>query len=534
MIFLYLLIGAILIIACIISSSFTHRIGVPTLLGFIILGMLMGSDGIVGVKFNNFELAQTVCTVALIFIMFYGGFSTNWQVAAEVSKVSVLLSSVGTVITALLTGVFSYVLLGFPIIESLLIGALLSSTDAASVFSILRSKKLNLKYKTASILELESGSNDPFAYMLTMIILSMMGGDLTLSGITSMLLKQVLLALLSAGMITLLVRWLMENYRFEIEGFDTVFIFSVAILAYAVPDVIGGNGYLSAYLVGILLGNYRLKNKKNLVAFFDGITGLMQMLVFFLLGLLSEPLQIVGWLGPAIAIAFFMTFAARPLAISLLMTPFHAPLNQQLLISFSGLRGAASIVFAIIAGGMFDPFKGNVFHIVFGVVLVSILLQGGLLETVAKKLSMIDENEDVMRTFSDFTDETDISFLKLHVEREHRWANCKVKDIIIPPDTLMAMIERGEETLIPNGETVLLEGDRVILSAKQPRVDTDSIHLIELLIRKENTWVNHTLAELARKEAMLILMVQRGEETIVPGGSLKILEGDRIFYVVKG
>ena len=267
----------------------------------------------------------------------------------DVYKRQILLSTAGVVMTAGITGAFCYFALRMKLLESLLIGAVISSTDAASVFSILRSKRLNLKDNTASLLEVESGSNDPFSYMLTMTVLSIMSGTAETGGIAYMLFAQIVYGLLGGAVIALLALWFLKNFHFATEGFDTIFVVAVVLLAYAAPAAIGGNGYLSAYVVGILLGNGPLKNKKALVHFFDGITGLMQMLIFFLLGLLAFPSQLPGVVLPALLIALFLTFAARPLAVFAIMTPFRCRLNQQLLVAWSGLRGAASIVFAIMA-----------------------------------------------------------------------------------------------------------------------------------------------------------------------------------------
>ena len=309
MVYMLILCGVVLV-ACILASRFSQRAGVPALLLFMALGMLFGSDGLLRIPFDDFRAAEQICSVALIFIMFYGGFGTRWEAAKPAAARAVVLSTLGVAMTALLTALFCYFALGFPPLTSFLTGSVISSTDAASVFSILRSKKLGLRYHTASLLELESGSNDPMSYMLTMIALSLMGvwesGNLIWM-VFSQIVFGVALGLAVAGLSVLVLR------RVHLaDGMDSIFVLAAALLAYALPAAVGGNGYLGTYLAGILLGNAKIPHKPSLVHFFDGLTGLGQIIIFFLLGLLSYPTQIPGVLLPAVAIALFLTLVARP------------------------------------------------------------------------------------------------------------------------------------------------------------------------------------------------------------------------------
>lgn len=257
---------AVVILGCVLFQRLSGKVGVPALLFFILLGMFFGTDGVVKIPFDNFELAQNVCSVALLFIMFYGGFGTNVRSARPVAAQAVLLSSVGTVLTAGLVGVFCHFVLGVALWESFLIGAVISSTDAASVFSVLRSRHLNLKYHTASLLEVESGSNDPFSYMLTTIVLSVMHGGSSGGQFAVMLAAQIGYGVLFGVVLALAGRWVLGRFRFS-AGFDAVFAVAVALLAYVLPEMLGGNGYLSVYLTGMILGNSRIPNKSGLVHF---------------------------------------------------------------------------------------------------------------------------------------------------------------------------------------------------------------------------------------------------------------------------
>ena len=366
-----LLIIAIVIVMCVVCNKVSSRFGVPMLLVFIALGMFFGTDGVVKIPFDNYNMAMQICSVSLIFIMFYGGFGTNWKEAKPVAVRAIILSSLGTVLTALTVGVFCRYVLKIGMLESFLIGSVISSTDAASVFNILRSKRLNLKYKTASLLELESGSNDPFSYMLTVIVLSLMQkGEASAPEFVKMVFLQIFFGLFFGVVISAVSSVFLKRFKFSVAGFDAVFMMAVAIASYTIPALVGGNGYLSAYITGIILGNTKFPGKSDLAHFFDGITGLMQMLLFFLLGLLSFPSQLPSVALTALLIALFLTFVARPLVVFVLLAPFkNSTFAQKLLVSWSGMRGAASIVFAIMTVTSPAVMQNDIFHIVFFIVL---------------------------------------------------------------------------------------------------------------------------------------------------------------------
>lgn len=519
----YLLLGAIVMFACVSINKVSTRLGIPTLLAFILLGMLFGSDGVFKIPFDNYGFAEQICSFALIFIMFYGGFGTNWKAAKPVAFRAALLSGPGVIMTAGLVGFFCHYALGIPFLESMLIGAVISSTDAASVFSILRSKKLGLKYNTASLLEVESGSNDPFAYMMTAIILSIMGGTAGGGKLVYLVFAQIAYGVGFGAVIAFASVYLMKRIRFTASGFDAVFVTAVAVLAYAAPTIVGGNGYLSTYIVGIILGNANIRNKKNLFPYFDGITGIMQMLIFFLLGLLSFPSKLPEVALPALFIALFLTFIARPVTVFALLTPFRCKSQQILTVSWAGLRGAASIVFAIMAT-MDESTENDIFHIVFFIVLFSILFQGSLIPFVSKKLSMIDKGADVMKTFSDYTEEVPVQFIQFTMDDSHGWCNKSLMEITLPPATLIVMIRRGEKRMIPNGSTVLQSGDTVVLSARSPEKAED-VFLFEKHIRPMDDLVGKPLFEMDSGGALVIL-IKRDKQVIIPNGNTVLMAGD--------
>ena len=521
----YILLVAAVILLCLSLNKMSNKLGIPMLLAYILLGMMFGTDGILKIPFDNFTIAEQICTVSLIFIMFYGGFGTNWKQAKPVAGKAVLLSTVGVILTAVTTGAFCHFILKMDFWESMLIGSVISSTDAASVFSILRSRRLNLKNNTASMLEVESGSNDPCSYMLTVIILTIMSGELSGSSLVVMIFSQITFGILVGVVVALAAAFILKKVNFATDGFDTIFVFSMALVSYAGASMINGNGYLAAYIAGIILGNTPLHHKKSLVHFFDGITGLMQMLIFFLLGLLAYPSQLPKILPIALAIAVFLTFVARTVSVFAILMPFRCPVKQQLLVSWAGLRGAASIVFAIMATVSPAYTKNDLFHIVIFIVLFSISIQGTLLGLVAKKLDMIDENGNVMKTFSDYSDEMPVEFVKISIKAGHPWENRKIKDLTSLPDLLLVLILRGEERIIPNGNTVVLAGDKIVLSALSPEENL-GICLTEIPIEKDSKWIGKPLSRIKLGEEKLVLVLKRNEKVVIPNGNTVIREND--------
>lgn len=520
----YILVAAIVIIACVIFNKISDKLGVPMLLAFMLLGMIFGSDGIFKIHFDNYFFTEQICTIALLFIMFYGGVGTRVHEAKPIAVRALLLSSLGTVLTAGFVGVFCIFALKMDVLEGLLMGAVISSTDAASVFSILRSKKLNLKYNTASLLELESGSNDPFSYMLTAILLSLISGDINGYGIAYMLFAQLAYGIIFGFVVAYFALLFMKKFDFNSDGFDAIFVVAIALISYAIPATLGGNGYLSAYITGIILGNNKIRNKRALVHFFDGVTGLMQMLLFFLLGLLSFPSEFHKTAFPAFLIALFLTFIARPLAVSLILSPFKCKLTQQLLVSWSGLRGAASIVFAIMTVVSPAVIGNDIFHTVFVIVLFSILVQGTLLPIMAKKLNMTDDSGDVMKTFTDYSDELPVSFIQLTLQDGHHWTEKSIKDLALPLNLMLALIVRGEDKIIPKGNTELKSGDKLIFCGKSSET-IDGVRIFEHKIDKSDNWCEKKLKELS-STGELIIMIKRGERIIIPDGNTKLAEND--------
>lgn len=525
-------IASIVIILSIISGKFSKKIGIPSLLLFLGLGLFFGSDGIIRLPFDNYEIVKTTCSIALIFIIFYGGFGTRWETAKPVALQAILISTIGVFITTVTIGLFSHFILKINLMESFLLGAVISSTDAASVFSILKSKKLNLKYQTAPILEVESGSNDPTAYMLTIIILELMNGYNNYLTFIWMIIAQFLIAIITGFLIAKITLYIYNNFDLKSNGLEIIYFFGMILLSFSLPEMLNGNGYLSTYIFGIMVGNNFLKNKTVLINFFDGLTGLMQITIFFLLGLLAFPSQLPSIALIAFAITIFLTFIARPLAIYIILKPFGSSLNQIALISFSGIRGASSIVFAIVA--MVNPayLKNDIFHIVLCIVLISIAFQGSLLPYVAKKLKMIDENDDVLKTFTDYQDEKEIQLIRLRINGDHPWKSLRIMDLELPPQLLIVTIIRDDNAIVPSGNSLVLERDIIIIAAPGYQ-GYIHIEVNEFSVNKKHEWINKPIYAIKIPPKKLIAIIKRGNQVIVPNGDTIIKLDDILVLVSK-
>lgn len=519
-----LLLVAIVGIVCVVAGKVIDKVGVPALLIFIVLGMMFGSDGIFNIYFDNYELAEQISVVALLFIMFYGGFGTKWSVAKPVALKAGILSSVGVVMTAFIVGFFCRYVLGMGMLQGLLLGSVIASTDAASVFSILRTKNLNLTGGMASLLEIESGSNDPFAYTMTTIVLGLMSvkGDIN---IPYLIFSQIVYGVLVGAIIGVLGAYILSKVNFNENGLQFIFMVGIAFVSYALPVMIGGNGFLSVYITGIILGNSRILHKIELVHFFDGITGIMQMVLFFMLGLLSFPSKLIVAFVPAVLIILFLTFVARPISVAVILTPFRVPVKEQMLIAWAGLRGAASIVFAIMTFISPAYGKDDIVHIVFCIALLSVAFQGSLLPFVAKKLGVIGNDNSTLKTFNDYQEEKDIHLIEVQLLEGHPWIDNTFAEINMPIGMIAVMIRRGEEDIVPNGNTTVLQDDTLIVTSVTFK-DNSNLNLVEINIGKKHLWVNKMLSEIELPEGALVTMIKRKHDYITPTGETIIRQKD--------
>ncbi|MDL5047998.1 potassium/proton antiporter [Oscillatoria amoena NRMC-F 0135] len=344
-----LLLGSILLFLSIIASKTSYRVGLPALIMFLLLGMLAGSDGPGGIYFNDPKLAQFIGVVALNFILFSGALDTKFESVKPILKEGIVLSTIGVIITAAIVGAFTYWFADLTLLESFLLGAIVSSTDAAAVFSILRGRSVGLKRNLRPILELESGSNDPMAYVLTISLLSLYGHQE--EGVWTLVVLFFQQMIVGAGLGVLLgkgITWIVNKINLDVDGLYPVLVTALVLFTFSITDFVGGNGFLAIYISGLMVGNAQLIHKKTLIQFYDGVAWLMQIIMFLTLGLLVFPSYIIPVMGSGLIVAAVLMFIARPLSVFASLAFFRIPFRDKVFISWVGLRGAVPIVFATI------------------------------------------------------------------------------------------------------------------------------------------------------------------------------------------
>lgn len=531
---IYLVVFAFIIFSCIFLNKVSNRLGVPVLLLFIALGFFVGWNEVFNME--AYRVVERICTIALIFIMFYGGFGTKWKTARPVAVESGLLATFGVFITAGLTGLFCHYGLHWGWAESFLLGSVISSTDAATVFSILRTKKMGLRNNTAPILEVESGSNDPCSNILTLLMLSVINGTASGGGVVWMIFSQFFFGTLFGLFISTAAVFILK--RRNLGTYTVLFMFAVALISYGLPSVVGGNGYLSAYIVGIVLGNTEFKGRKPMVNFFDGLTSLMQIIIFFLLGVMAIPSNLKGSILPALMIFLFITLISRPVAVTSILAPFnifkkvkYSP-GQIGLVSFVGLRGAASIVFSTIVVTRGTVLDNDIFGIVFCIVLISMAVQGSLIPFAARITGMTDSSQDVMRTFNDFKESSDVVFSTVEVKEGDAWNSMAIKEMPLPQEVMVTLVIRKGQHLVPRGNLKFQTGDKVILCGKSYSNATDS-SLIEHTLRKGSAWDGKMIRDFPPKDGLLVILVRRGDEKIIPRGNTVVHSGDTLVILDK-
>jgi potassium/hydrogen antiporter len=461
-----LLIGSILLFISLIAGKTSYKFGVPVLIFFLGIGMLAGSEGIGGIYFNNPKAAQFIGIVSLNFILFSGGLDTGWKTVKPIVWQGITLSTIGVILTALTVGIFVWLITDFTIYEGLLLGSIVSSTDSAAVFSILRSKNLALKGHLRPTLELESGSNDPMAYILTIVFTGLViNQDLSFYSILPMFLRQLVLGGVLGFAFGKIGEILINKIKLDYEGLYIVLVIAIMFFSFSGTDFIGGNGFLSVYITAVYLGNKELIHKKKILKSFDSFAWLMQIILFLTLGLLVFPKQIVPVFGIGLIISSFLIFVARPVAVLLSLLPFKIQHRSRLFISWVGLRGAVPIVFAtypLIAGAE----KANmIFNIVFFISITSVLIQGTTLPLVAKWLHLTLPVKLKQRTQTDIELSNGImsNLTEIEIDESCPIIGKKIVQLGLPKTTLISFIKRNEKFITPNGATIIEVNDKLYI-----------------------------------------------------------------------
>lgn len=477
-----LLIGSLLLFISIIVGKTSYRFGVPTLLLFLSIGMLAGSEGIGGIHFNDPQIAQFIGIVSLNFILFSGGLDTSMASVKPVLWQGIALSTIGVLLTATTLGAFVWLITDFTFYESMLLGSIVSSTDAAAVFSILRSKSLALKTRLRPTLELESGSNDPMAYVLTIAFLALVvNQDLGFFSIVPLFLQQMLIGGMAGFLFGRLSKIIINKIKLDYEGLYPVLVIALMFIIFSLTDFLGGNGFLAIYICAVYLGNQDLIHKKTIMRMFDGLAWLMQIVLFLTLGLLVFPTQIIPVVGVGLLVSLFLMLVARPVGVFLSLWPFRMKVRRRMYISWVGLRGAVPIVFAtypLLAG--ID--KANMmFNIVFFVSVTSVLVQGTTLPVVARWLHVALPEKVKPFTSADavVTDRPKTAIKEIEISPGSSVIGRKLVDLAFPKTAHIAMIKRQGKYITPGGFTTL-EGNDVLIVISDSEKGMEEVH--ELLM----------------------------------------------------
>jgi cell volume regulation protein A len=471
-----LLVGALLLIG-ILSSKISVRMGLPVLLLFLLVGMLAGTEGIGRIDFDNFEVAHAIGTVALAAILFDGGLQTPMSSIRAAWKPSLLLATFGVLVTAAVTGIAASYILDIPLLDGLLLGSIVGSTDAAAVFSVLRSQGLRLYERVSATLEIESGSNDPMAIFLTVGLIEVLLGRMDFG---PELLKLFASQMVVGAAVGLGLGWLAVRFVNRISlnsaGLYPVLTGACGLVVYGLAVVLGGSGYLAIYLFGIMLGNSHMVFQRGSQLFHSAAAWIGQISMFVVLGLLCTPSEVFAVSGKGLLISAVLIFVARPLAVVPMLLPFGFNVREHVFISWVGLKGAVPIILATYPPLFGVPEGDLMFNVVFFVVLVSAVLQGWSLPMLANRLRLQSPRKSEAPVSLEIVSikEVDAAIVEYTVEDTSRAAGKKLRDLALPDGVVVALISRGTSLIPPRGSTTVLPGDHVfavLQPAMRPMVD---------------------------------------------------------------
>lgn len=458
-----ILIAGIIILLSLFSIRISKKLEIPLLIMFLLVGMLAGSEGIGRIYFDNALVAQNLGTIALMFIIFSGGLETKKEDVKKSLYPSGTLATLGVLLTAGLSGVAVYYLTDFTLKESLLFSAMVSSTDAAAVMSILGDSKLKKDIK--SVVEIESGSNDPMAYALILFLLSFFKEGESTSIVTGIifLLKQITLGAI-IGYIFGVVTLPLANYiKIVREEFLTIHLIAILFICFGLATVLDGNGFLAIYIAGIMIGNKKFNYKLNSIRNMRLITWFMQIGMFVMLGLLVFPSQLLGYIFIGSLLSVIMIIVIRMLVVYSLLWPFKFNYKEKFFISWAGLKGAVPIIFATMAITEGLPNAQGMFNLTFYIVVFSVLLQGMTLKYVGKKLNLFEENQEEDK-FIEIEELEELALKKMILDEQSEYVNKKIRELELPQGMLIVSIKRDENYITPKGDVTLLMGDTLLFS----------------------------------------------------------------------
>lgn len=467
-----LVFSSLLLVVSVLLSRISSKFGLPSLLLFLVLGMLAGSDGPGNIPFDNYKIAFAVGSVCLAFIIFDGGLRTSWSSVRPILPTGISLSFAGTTITAIVTGVFSHYILGLKWPESLLLGAIVSSTDAAAVFGILRSRGLSLKNNLKQTLEFEAGSNDPVAVFLTLAVLMYItSASDSWSSFVLLFVRQTGLGLFLGWYGAKAFQFIVNKAGVEFEGLYGVLATGLVILLFSTTSYLGGSGFLAVYVAGLYLGNNEYIHKSTIVRFIDGVAWISQIVIFLALGLLVFPTKLIDIWKEGLLLAFFMMLVARPLSVLIAGHGKNVDNKSRMFISWIGLRGAAPIILATLPWTIGLPNAEYIFNLVFFIVLISVIMQGATIPWIAAKLTVTEPipSEPVEEPIGALP--TGFELIKARVLEDSPANKKRIVELGLPAGVLLTSIERNGRYHIPQGGSVLETGDKLTGFSRESNID---------------------------------------------------------------
>lgn len=478
-----LLVGSLIILVAIFFTKVGNRFGVPALLIFLFTGILFGEDGL-GISFNDAGMAQDLGVIALSIILFTGGMDTKFSVIRRVMGPGVVLSTLGVLLTTLFTGLFIYfasqklyAAISLSLSISMLMAATMSSTDSASVFALLRSQRVHLKENLKPLLELESGSNDPMAYMLTIMLIGYIRNEFDgVGNIVLTFVYQFAVGLALGALFGLGSAWIINKIKLPNRTLYSTLVLGFLFLCYALCDLIGANGFLATYIFGITLGNRKIVYRNFINNFFDGVTWLLQIVLFLMLGLLVNAKDMINSAGLAVMVGIFMMLVGRPLAVFLSLLPFRKiSLRAKTFTSWIGLRGAAPIIFATYPVVSAIPGANIIFEIVFFITLLSLLLQGMTITPVAKMLRLAEPAPPEGSFVGvEIPEEYGAAMEERKVTPEMLVHGNHIRDIALDDQDLIVLVRRNDDFIVPKGDVEIFADDMLLIVSPGDNEQSDS------------------------------------------------------------
>jgi len=469
----YLLIAAVLLLISIFSSKLSLKYGIPALLIFLGIGMIFGSDGLKIVYFGDYQLAQSLGIVALIFILFSGGLDTKWETVKPIVLPGIFLSTVGVLVSAVIVGYFASLILQVSLIEGILLGAIVSSTDAAAVFSILRSRAIGFKYRLRELIEFESGTNDPMAIFLTIgLIQYMTTPDMSWMAFIGLFFMQMSIGLVAGILFGRLITWLINHANLGYDGLYPVLALTFVPLIYSITDLLGGSGFLAVYLAGLVMGNSVFVHQKSLMNFFDGIGWLMQICMFLVLGLLVFPSEIIAIAMQGLLIAIVLIVIGRPISVFLGTMFMGMKTRAKFMVSWVGLRGAVPIILATFPLVQGLEQAELFFSIVFFIVVTSVLIQGTTIPIVAKWLHVGTPVKEKTRYPIELEPSVDTkaALKEVEIEDGDHSVGKQILELGLPNNVLITLINREGKFLVPRGTTIIQINDKLLILSDKKEV----------------------------------------------------------------